>query len=534
VIPESIRRLPSNALHNLVALLLPVAASLAATPFIVHRLGDEQFGLYMLVLSVVALGGLIDLGVATASVKFVAESRARGDAAELSRLVNSLVTSRLPFALALVVAGYLTAPPICTRLLLVSSALLPEAVLLIRTTIATVAISLVGGTIAALPRAAHRYDLVSRASLAFGLAMTGVTVLLVWLGRGLREIAFAELALACSSLVVSGLQAKRTMPDWRFRPELDPGSLRRILVFGGYVSIGTLTGFLFAHANRILVGRTLGIAAVTYYSVPWNVSARVVQVVYSLAEVIAPLASALAAQKDVATLRSLYTRTARMMAVVAASAAVPLFVGAADLLWVWLGAAFADRSTVTLRILALAAVAQSLSAVPYMILNGAGRPVIAMLPTVAGASINIALAWLFGTRFGLSGFALAVWAGLVLQTALLMTALDRYLDVRPSTVRRLVWPAAASLVGVAGGWTATTLVSGHWSRLIIGSLAGLFTLHVLLLTIGWYEKREIDFMLQALFGRRTRPDAQGDSLLRPTHGQQTEVTSSTGSPGDVH
>jgi O-antigen/teichoic acid export membrane protein len=339
------------------------------------------------------------------------------------------------------------------------------------------------------------------------------------------------------SLVVSGIQAHLTIPEWRYRPELDPASLRRLLVFGGYVSIGTLTGFLFAHANRVLVGRNLGIAAVTYYSVPWNVSARVSQIVYALAEVIAPLTSALAAQKDIGTLRGLYTRSSRIMAVVAASAAVPLFVGATDLLSLWLGPTFADRSGATLRVLAFSAMAQSLSAVPYMVLNGMGKPAVAMLPTLGGVSVNVLLASTLSSRLGLPGMALAVATGLALQAALLMISVDRSLDVRPGSTRRLARLGTSAAISLTVGWTVTALMPSPWMGLIVGSLVSLTLLHGLLLATGWYDKREVDFLLQA-FNSRKSPGSTPpleETVLQPTGTvpKTDEVPFSAGSSKDA-
>jgi len=88
VASHAIHRLPRNALHNLLAMAVPVAVALVTTPYIVHRLGDERFGLYMLTLSVVGFGGLLYLGLSTAALKFVSECLAREDDQELSSVVN--------------------------------------------------------------------------------------------------------------------------------------------------------------------------------------------------------------------------------------------------------------------------------------------------------------------------------------------------------------------------------------------------------------------------------------------------------------
>ena len=65
-----------NVLTNYVAKIATLATGFVMTPFMLHRLGADQFGLWVLVASVVAYGGLLDFGLSSAVVKYVARYRA--------------------------------------------------------------------------------------------------------------------------------------------------------------------------------------------------------------------------------------------------------------------------------------------------------------------------------------------------------------------------------------------------------------------------------------------------------------------------
>src|ERR1700687_1964561 len=56
-------------------------------PFILHRLGDENFGLYVLVGAVIGQGALLDFGIVAAVIKYVAEHRAQGDHDRMQSLI---------------------------------------------------------------------------------------------------------------------------------------------------------------------------------------------------------------------------------------------------------------------------------------------------------------------------------------------------------------------------------------------------------------------------------------------------------------
>ena len=71
------------------ALGLNVVVGIFLSPYILHRLGDDAFGLWILIFSVTGYYGLFDLGIRSSIVRYVARFSATDDHAELNRLVNT-------------------------------------------------------------------------------------------------------------------------------------------------------------------------------------------------------------------------------------------------------------------------------------------------------------------------------------------------------------------------------------------------------------------------------------------------------------
>src|SRR3979490_1570639 len=64
------------------------------SPFILHHLGDEAFGLWLLIFSLTGYYGIFDFGIRSSLVRYVSKFQATGDKDQLARLVNtSLFTS---------------------------------------------------------------------------------------------------------------------------------------------------------------------------------------------------------------------------------------------------------------------------------------------------------------------------------------------------------------------------------------------------------------------------------------------------------
>src|SRR5262249_10213559 len=85
------RVLRSTAL-NFIGKLIGLGAAFLLTPFILHQLGAGHYGLWVLVGSVVAYGSLLDLGIAGAVIKYVAEYRTRGENEQAQSLVATALS----------------------------------------------------------------------------------------------------------------------------------------------------------------------------------------------------------------------------------------------------------------------------------------------------------------------------------------------------------------------------------------------------------------------------------------------------------
>ena len=87
--------------------MISLFSNLLLTPFTLHALGDAQYGLFVLISSFAIQGAILDLGIAPAVIKYVAEAHAQRDY-DLGRSVIATALS-LYCALALVVLLLATA-----------------------------------------------------------------------------------------------------------------------------------------------------------------------------------------------------------------------------------------------------------------------------------------------------------------------------------------------------------------------------------------------------------------------------------------
>src|SRR6202167_6420860 len=70
-------------------LAVNIAVGFFLSPFILHHLGDEAFGLWLLIFSLTGYYGIFDFGIRSSLVRYVSKFQATGDKEHLARLLNT-------------------------------------------------------------------------------------------------------------------------------------------------------------------------------------------------------------------------------------------------------------------------------------------------------------------------------------------------------------------------------------------------------------------------------------------------------------
>src|SRR5882672_4546403 len=82
-----------NVSSNWVALATNVLVGIFLSPFILHRLGDAAFGIWVLIFSITGYYGLFDLGIRSSVVRYVSKAKASGDLNYASKVISTSLFS---------------------------------------------------------------------------------------------------------------------------------------------------------------------------------------------------------------------------------------------------------------------------------------------------------------------------------------------------------------------------------------------------------------------------------------------------------
>jgi O-antigen/teichoic acid export membrane protein len=295
-----------NLVANQAGFVLPVVITFFLSPFVVHTLGDDLYGLWSLIVSFTGHYSILTLGVQSAATRYVAWAAGKGDEGAMSRTVSSSLAMLLPAAaltllvgaaLALVLGRWFDVPP--GELHAAQVACLLVAL--------TAAVNFGTAVFACILTAHQRFDTLNLVRTGAFALRSALTVVLLMQGFRIRGLA----ALGLATMAVSGLVfwalARRQAAGWRISASLVDGETVRTLFGYGLKSfVGTSGMMLKYQLDLVLVGLFLAPADIAMYSLGSTLLMYVVQFVHALVHVFEPWATQRFAREGVEGLRGLF------------------------------------------------------------------------------------------------------------------------------------------------------------------------------------------------------------------------------------
>jgi O-antigen/teichoic acid export membrane protein len=209
------RRILINSLFNVMSFAVQVAVVFLVSPILVHGLGDDRYGAWTLVNSVIAYMALADLGIGAAVLRYVARFEALRDKEAINRVFStSLAIFTCAGAVVLLVTSSLAL--FWQHPFGLQGDLAGEMRFMLGILGANFAMLLPMGNYKTVLRALEKYPTVNVIRVAALLLRNAAFVAIIYLGGGLRAIALAIVVASLLDNVSSFWAAHHFMPSLRF------------------------------------------------------------------------------------------------------------------------------------------------------------------------------------------------------------------------------------------------------------------------------------------------------------------------------
>jgi O-antigen/teichoic acid export membrane protein len=494
-------QVPRNAAWRLAGSVTLALAWLAAFPIYTRCLGMEQWGLLSLFQAATAPLALLDLGIGTATVKYVAEALGRRDYDDARRVFHTTLLFNAVIGLAGAVVVFCLAPWFATSVFDIPAAQHVSATHGFRLVAINWFLGFIAATFTGVLVAHQAYDKVSRLNTLGAIAnlIGGAGTALA--GGSVVTVLAIQTLLSAATGILWVRAASRLLPGILRLPRWDEAAFRRSLSFGAWQSAAAAGGQLGWWSDRFLLGVFCGPAAVGIYAVAHGIETQIVAMFYQMAETLFPAVSALQGKGDLPAARRISLRAgwALSMSLGAALAVIGSIGG--DFVQLWISPEAARRGTAVLRLLCLGGMAGMCIMGPYYFMLGIASTRWVAWTSLTGGLVTFLIGLALVPHFGLAGVAYGGIAGAVARWALLAAAWrEAYSSDIPLADYSLhVWSpafASAALLGLLTFLRGLVLVAPSWPFLFLEAsaatlVAGAFQFIINELLPGGPERRRL-------------------------------------------
>jgi O-antigen/teichoic acid export membrane protein len=398
------RQIIHNVASSWFALAVNVVIGVFLSPFILHRLGDAAFGIWILIFSVTGYYGLFDLGIRSSVVRFVSKYSATKDFPGLTKVINTGVfayaaVGAVTVLLTLVGAVYVD------RLFKIPAEFHSTARWLFIIVGTSVAVGFPLGVFGGALEGLQRFYLINGMSVVSTLVRAGAIVLALNHGCGLVTLALITTGLPfLTSLIRSwvALRILRTPISPRY---VNRETARFMANHSGLTFVIMMSSQLRFQSDELVIGTLLSASAITFFSIGARVADYASNLVLGVSQMFVPMASHSEAQGDAQGLRRIMIAGNRACAFVIFPLCATLIILGKSLIEVWVGARYVPQSYPVLLVLIIPMTFQLAQAASTRMLAGIGQHRTLGIVTVVEGVVNVILSILLVRPYGVFGDA---------------------------------------------------------------------------------------------------------------------------------
>ena len=438
---------------NISGVVFPMLVGVLTVPGLLHRLGQERFGILALGWVLVGYFGFLDLGMGRALTQYLASADQSGVSRQEQATV-ACAARRLLGGLSLLLALLLwLVLPWLVSSVQMQAYLHAQTLSAVPLLVLAVPLIMWFSCSAGVLEARSHFGAVNSVRIPTGVGN--------FVAPWLVSLFTADLFWIMGSLLLVRLAGALAMAWWA-RPEFahpaprwPTEGIRQLLRFGGWMTVSNLVGPVMAYFDRFAIAAWVTVAAVTHYTVPFDVVSRLPAVPIAVMGVLLPLLAQASQTPQRAHQHQpgITLTVALLLGCWIPGMVLVAWLGPQLLEW-WVGADIAAASTPIWRWLAVGVLVNGLAHLPFAILQGAGRTdtiakihLFELLPYMAGL-------WWALSHYGVVGAAVVWTLRVSMDTVLLFaSAFQRFPAWRRFLAHISLWGLAGALATL---WIATT------------------------------------------------------------------------------
>ncbi len=464
-------QIKAGVILNYVIIGLNTLLGLLYTPYMLRMLGQNEYGLYSLVASVIAYLTILDFGFGSAIVRYTAKYRAEDKIEEQWNL----------FGLFLIVYTLIGILALCTGLLLyfnvgylfshtMTSDEIGQAKIMILLLIFNLAITFPLSIFGSIITAYEDFVFQKIVNIIRIVLSTLTIVLLLYFGYKAIAIVVVQTIFNVSTLLLNYLFCKYKLHIKIRCQNLEWGLLKEICIYSFWIFLNSIMDRIYWSTGQFVIGSLIGTAAVAIYSAAILLQSMYMQFSSAVCGVLFPkLTKMVAKNSSNQEISNEFIKAGRIQCVIMALVLSGFIIFGKNFISLWAGNDYGDSYMIAL-IFFVALFVPMLQNTGIMILAARNQMKFRSTLYVIIAAISLIFQILFTKNWGPIGCAYAIGGALILGQGIIMNfyySIKQHIDIIrfwKEIIKMLIGPVVLTILGYI---IKVNFPNLNWTELIL-------------------------------------------------------------------
>lgn len=397
-----------NSFFNTFSLGWMIVLRMVSTPYIVHKLGVDAYGILIVVYSLAGYYFLLDLGLGLAIVKYVSEYYSQKKYDLVSKTISSVLITFFGIGLMGMVCIFLLTNWFVLKVFKIPEELIQVTKFAFHLAAVGFFINMLSNVFSAVPKALQRFDIFSKINILVATISISMTVILLYCGYGLRGVLWVRFFRGLITLIIFIICVKKLIPQMKISIAFNWHFYKRIFSFGLFSLISRISSMTIRQLDKLIIGAVIGPFALTFYAIPRRLISTIKDFMARVIEFFLPVASEFASQGKMERIKKIYIKVSRIAFSLNLAIFLPIILFSYNILYFWMGKNFADNGWIIMMLVGSGALIISCMGTTSLMNSGFGKQNVNAFFSFLTVIINIGLIYPLLKYFGINGAALAM------------------------------------------------------------------------------------------------------------------------------
>ncbi len=437
-----------NVFSNWAGFLVNIIIAFFMSPYVVHSLGNVYYGLWVIMMQLSGYLGILELGVRSSVVKYVAEYVAQKEYNHLNKLISLAITIYSVAAILSLLCSIILAvffeqvfnfPDYSIRI----------ARFVIIIIGLNVGIGFIFNVYYGVLMGIQRYDIYNKILIISTLLKSAAIVIFLYNGFGIITIGIIQLGFASVSNIATLIFCKKQIPQLKARPlYFDSELFKKIFSYSSISFFVNISQKVIFQTDAFVIGIFLSASQITYYAIPVTLVEYLRRLVIAMTEVFVPMTSEMEAKNDRRNIVAILINGTKVSFIIALPICLVFYFNGKDFIRLWMGEEYGINGEYVLKILAIAHLLSMMHLTSREILFGMALHRFNAICYGFEAIANLILSIILVKSFGIIGVALGTAIPhMIIVIFVFPTMISRILKIKLKEfiIKSILPPALACL-----------------------------------------------------------------------------------------